>query len=103
MHYAFFLDRQLLLFSVFLCFGCCNKCLDRIMCLERDMLRFSFAKNTPFFTLIVSTSVLLFLLLRLVFIFHLDLCSDLVISLNQGVFGPLVYVGFPQKSFLKKV
>jgi hypothetical protein len=22
--------------------------------------------------------------------------------LHQGVFGPLVYVGFPQKSFLKK-
>jgi hypothetical protein len=28
----------------------------------------------------------LFLLLRLVFIFRLDLCSDLVISLHQGVF-----------------
>jgi hypothetical protein len=23
--------------------------------------------------------------------------------LHQGVFGPLIYVGFPQKSFLKKV
>jgi hypothetical protein len=23
--------------------------------------------------------------------------------LHQGIFGPLVYVGFPQKSFLKKV
>jgi hypothetical protein len=33
-----------------------------------------------------STSVLLFLELRLAFIFHLDLCSDLVISLHQGVF-----------------
>jgi hypothetical protein len=28
----------------------------------------------------------LFLLLRLAFVFHLDLCSDLVISLHQGVF-----------------
>jgi hypothetical protein len=60
MHYAFFLERQLLLFSVFFCFVCCNKYLDHIMCLERDMLRFSFVKNTPFFTLIVSTSVLFF-------------------------------------------
>jgi hypothetical protein len=54
MHYAFFLECQLLLFSVFLCFVCCNKCLDHIMCLERDMLRFSFAKNTLVFTLIVQ-------------------------------------------------
>jgi hypothetical protein len=28
----------------------------------------------------------LFLLLHLVFIFRLDLCSDLIISLHQGVF-----------------
>jgi hypothetical protein len=33
-----------------------------------------------------STSVLLFLELRLVFVFRLDFCSDLVISLYQGVF-----------------
>jgi hypothetical protein len=33
-----------------------------------------------------STSVLFFLELRLAFVFHLDFCSDLVISLNQGVF-----------------
>jgi hypothetical protein len=44
----------------------------------------------------------LFLELRLAFDFRLNLCSDLVISLHQGVFGPLVYVGFPQKSFRKK-
>jgi hypothetical protein len=40
--------------------------------------------------------------LGLACIFRLDLCSDLVIFFHQGVFGPLVYVGFPQKSFLKK-
>jgi hypothetical protein len=45
----------------------------------------------------------LFLLLGLACIFHLDFYSDLVLSLYQGVFGPLVYVGSPQKSFLKKV
>jgi preprotein translocase subunit Sec63 len=30
-------------------------------------------------------------------------CSDLVLSLHQGVFGPLVYVGIHQKSCFKKV
>jgi hypothetical protein len=103
MHYAFFLERQLLLFSVFFCFVCCNKCLDHIMCLERDMPRFSFAKNTPLFHSYHFNECSLFLLLRLACIFRLDFCSDLVLSLHQGIFGPLVYVGFPQKSFLKKV
>jgi hypothetical protein len=45
----------------------------------------------------------LFLELHLAFDFRLDLYSDLVISFYQGVFLPLVYIGFPQKSFLKKV
>jgi hypothetical protein len=103
MHYAFFLERQLLLFLVFFCFLCCNKCLDHIMCLERDMPRFSFAKNTPLFRSYRFNECSLFLLLRLACIFLLDFCSDLILSLHQGVFGPLVYVGFYQKSFLKKV
>jgi hypothetical protein len=34
------------------------------------------------------------------FRFRLDLCSDLVISLHQGVFLPLVHIGFHQKSCL---
>jgi hypothetical protein len=42
----------------------------------------------------------LFLELRLAFDFRLDLCSDLVISLHQGVFSPLVHIGFHQKSCL---
>jgi hypothetical protein len=50
-----------------------------------------------------STSVLFFLELRLAFIFCLDFCSDLVLSLHQGVFGHLAYVGIHQKSCLKKV
>jgi hypothetical protein len=33
-----------------------------------------------------STSVLLFLELRLAFDFRLDLCSDIVISFHEGVF-----------------
>jgi hypothetical protein len=35
--------------------------------------------------------------------FCLDFYSDLIIYLNQGVFIPPVYVGFHQKSCLKKV
>jgi hypothetical protein len=38
------------------------------------------------FSLLSFNECSLFLLLRLVFIFRLDLCSDLVISLHQGVF-----------------
>jgi hypothetical protein len=45
----------------------------------------------------------LFLELRLVFIFRLDMCSDLLISFYQGVFLPLVFIGFHQKSWIKKV
>jgi hypothetical protein len=45
----------------------------------------------------------LFLELRLAFVFCLDFCSDLVISLYQAVFRPLVYIGFHQKSCFKKV
>jgi hypothetical protein len=42
------------------------------------------------------------LLLRLAFVFRLNFCLDLVLSLHQGVFGPLVYVGFHQKSCFEK-
>jgi hypothetical protein len=38
------------------------------------------------FSLLSFNECSLFLELRLAFIFRLDLCSDLVISLNQGVF-----------------
>jgi hypothetical protein len=38
------------------------------------------------FSLLSFNECSLFLLLHLVFIFRLDLCSDLVISLHQGVF-----------------
>jgi hypothetical protein len=42
----------------------------------------------------------LFLLPRLAFIFCLDFCSDLAISLHQGVFLPLIFIGFHQKRCL---
>jgi hypothetical protein len=58
--------------------------------------------RTLYFSLLSFDECSLFLELRLAFVFRLDLCSDLVISLHQGVFRPLVYVGFHQKSCLKK-
>jgi hypothetical protein len=36
------------------------------------------------------------------FCFRLDLCSDLVISFHQGVFLPLIFIGFHQKRCLLK-
>jgi hypothetical protein len=68
----------------------------------RKCTHFLFAKNTPF-SLLSFNKCSLFLELRLAFIFHLDFCSDLVLSLHQGVFGPLVYVDIYQKSCFKKV
>jgi hypothetical protein len=59
--------------------------------------------RTLYFSLLSFNECSLFLELRLVFIFCLDFCSNLVISLHKGVFRPLVYVGFHQKSCLKKV
>jgi hypothetical protein len=66
---------------------------------EEDILRFSLPK-TLYFSLLSFNMYSLFLELRLAFVFHLDFCSDLVISLHQGVFRPLVYVGYHQKSYL---
>jgi hypothetical protein len=59
--------------------------------------------RTLCFPLLSFNECSLFLLLRLAFVFHLDFCSDLVLSLHQGVFGPLVHVGFHQRSYFKKV
>jgi hypothetical protein len=42
------------------------------------------------------------LLLHLAFIFRLDFCSDLVLSLHQSVIGPLVYIGIHQKKLFQK-
>jgi hypothetical protein len=55
------------------------------------------------FSLLLFNECSLFLELRLAFVFHLDFCSDLIIYLDQGVFWPLVHVGFHQKSCFKKV
>jgi hypothetical protein len=68
----------------------------------RRCTHFSFAKNTPFFTLIVPR-VFSFSRTAFSFLFCLDFCSDLVLSSHQGVFRPLVYVGIHQNSCFKKV
>jgi hypothetical protein len=67
-----------------------------------DLLVF-YLPITLYFSLLSFNECSLFLELRLAFVFCLDFCSDLVLSLHQGVFGPLVYVGIHQKSCLKKV
>jgi hypothetical protein len=59
--------------------------------------------RTLYFSRLSFNECSLFLVLRLAFFFALIFCSDLVICLHQGVFRPLVYVGFHQKSCLKKV
>jgi hypothetical protein len=59
--------------------------------------------RTLYFSLLSFNECSFSLELRLAFIFCLDFCSDFVISFHQGVFRPLVYVGFHQKSCFKKV
>jgi hypothetical protein len=67
-----------------------------------DVLVF-YLPRTLRFSLLSFNECSLFLELRLAFVFCLDFCSHLVLSLHQGVFGPLVYVGIHQKSCFKKV
>jgi hypothetical protein len=59
--------------------------------------------RTLYFSLLSFNECSLFLELRSAFVFCLDFHSDLVISLHQGVFRPLVYASFHQKICLKKV
>jgi hypothetical protein len=95
--YAFFLGASLLSLSVFFCFVCCNKRLDpNIFLLKKTHSIFCCQEHSSFHYY-RSTSVLFFLVLHLAFIFRLDFCSDLIIYFYQGVFIPLVYVGFHLK------
>jgi hypothetical protein len=96
-----FLGASLLLLSVFvLLFSAINGCPQRIS-LGGDVLAFHLPR-TLYFSLLSFNECSLFLELRLAFVFRLDFFSDLVLSLHQGVFGPLVYVGILQKSCFKK-
>jgi hypothetical protein len=88
-----FLGASLLSLSVFFCFVCCNKWLDpRKFLLEKTHSFFHCQEHSSFHSYRSTSS--LFLVLHLAFIFCLDFCSHLVIYLYQGVFRPLVYVGF---------
>jgi hypothetical protein len=98
-----FLGASLLLLSAFFCFVCFNKWLDPNKFLLEKTHSVFHLPRTLYFSLLSFNECSLFLELHLAFVFCLDLCSDLVISLHQGVFVPLVYVGFHQKSCFKKV
>jgi hypothetical protein len=102
MHYAFFLERFYFCFQFcFVLFAAINGWTPTNLFWRRHA-PFFIARNTLFFTLIVQR-VFSFLALRLAFVFCLEFCLDLVISLHRGVFRPMVYVGFYQKSCFKKV
>jgi hypothetical protein len=76
-----FLWAFLFLLSVFFYFVFCNKWLDpNIFLLEKTDSVFHCQEHSSFQSY-RSTSVLFFVVLRLAFVFHLDFCSKLVISL----------------------
>jgi hypothetical protein len=88
-----FFGASLLSLSVLFYYVCCNKWLyPNIFILENMHSIFHCQEHSSFHLSFNECS--LFLVLRLAFVFRLDFCSDLVISLYQGVFRPLVYVGF---------
>jgi hypothetical protein len=55
-------------------------------CVWRETCFVFHLPRTLYFSLLSFNECFLFLLLRLACIFRLDFCSDLVISLHQGVF-----------------
>jgi hypothetical protein len=102
MHYTFFLERLYFSFQFsFVLFAEINGWTPTNF-FWRRCTRFSFTKNTLVFTIIIQR-VFSFSRTAFSFYFRLDFYSDLVISLHQGVFGPLIYVGIHQKSCFKKV
>jgi hypothetical protein len=116
MQYAFFLERQLFLFSVFFCFVCCNKWLDHIMFLLEEMNSLFICQEHSFFTLIVSTSVLFFcycvwlaffalifvqILLYLFIKVYFCLWS-LLVFIKRGIYNFFWMVLEKRKSFMQK-
>jgi hypothetical protein len=90
-----------LVFSFLVLFVAINGCIPTNF-FWRSCLAFHLPR-TLCFSLLSFNECSLFLELHLAFIFHLDFCSDLLLSLHQGVFGPLVHVGIHQKRCFKKV
>jgi hypothetical protein len=101
MHYAFFLER--IYFSIQFCLvlvAAING-LTPTNFFWRRCTRFHLPR-TLHFSLLSFNECSLFLELRLAFIIFLDFCSDLLLSLHQCVFWPLVHVGFYQKKLFQK-
>jgi hypothetical protein len=102
MHYAFFLERIYFSFQFyFVLFAAINGWTPTNF-FWRRCTHFHLPRTLRF-SLLSFNECSLFLLLRSAFVFCLDFCSDLTLSLLQGVFGPLVYVGIHQKICFKKV
>jgi hypothetical protein len=102
MHYVLFLERLYFCFNLIF-FVCFNKWLDPNKFLLEETHSVFHLRRTLYFSLLSFNECSLFLEMHLAFVFHLDFSSDLVISLHQGVFRPLVYFGFHQNICLKKV
>jgi hypothetical protein len=102
MHYVFFLERLYFSFKFCLVLFAAINGWTPTNFFWRSCLAFHLPR-TLCFSLLSFNECSLFLLLRLVFVFRLDFCSDIAISLHQGVFLPLVHVGIRQKSCFKKV
>jgi hypothetical protein len=102
MHYAFFLERLYFHFQFCLVSFAAINGWTPTNFFWRSFLVFHLPRTLRF-SLLSFNECSLFLLLRLVFIFHLDFCLDIILSLHQGVFWPLVHVGIHQKSCFKKV
>jgi hypothetical protein len=98
MHYAFFLEH---LYFCFVLFASINGWTPTNF-FWRRFTRFHLPRTLRF-SLLSFNECSLFLELHLAFVFRLDFWSDLVLSLHQGVFWPLVRVGIHQKSYFKNV
>jgi hypothetical protein len=85
MHYAFFLERLYFCFQFyFVLFAAINGWIPTNF-FGGDLLAFHLPRTLRF-SLLSFNECSLFLELRLAFVFRLDFCSDLVLSLHQGIF-----------------
>jgi hypothetical protein len=101
--YAFFLERLYFYFQFSsVLFAAINGWITSCL-FWRETYSIFHLPRTLYLSLLSFNGCFLFLELRLAFVFRLDSCADLVISLHQGAFRPLVYVGFHQNSCFKKV
>jgi hypothetical protein len=85
MHYAFFLERLVFSFQFSVVFFAAINGWTPTNFFWRSCLAFHLPRTLRF-SLLSFNECSLFLELRLAFVFRLDFCSDLLISLYQGVF-----------------